>query len=747
MRRLTALALALLLSACTLVVPGPRPTPTLPAPAVTSVAPPDPEAAASRFLQAWREGRYEDMYALLSPLTQDGISQEDFTARYQQVRAAAAVASLDFEIASALVHPRAAQVAYRVVLHSAVVGDVISDTTMDLTLVDGAWRVAWTEGAILRELAGGNRLYLQYQNLTRANIYDRQGLALAAQTDAVAMWIVPGRINEDSEQSMLNTLGRLLDRHPDSIRALYQFALPEWRIPVGEISLEEFRRVEGALTAAGGVQWTIYSGRFYPAGGLAPQTVGYVAQIQAAQLLDYQARGYEGDEFVGQTGLEAVLEDTLRGRPGGTLFVLDAAGQIVTRLASREPEPPQAIYTTLDRELQRYAQQAMAGFNGAIVVLERDSGAVRAMVSSPGFDPNLFDTSIPYWSEGLSGLFGDARNPLINRATGSGNSGYPLGSAFKIITMAAGLESGFFTPDTLYTCTGEFTELTGLTLYDWTVAKELPPHGQITLTQGLERSCNPYFWHIGLDLYGRGQPTALVDMARAFGLGASAGLEIGDWAGLLPDPEWKRQNLGAEWGPGDAVQLAIGQASLNVTPLQVARFVAAVGNGGTLYRPQLVERVQPAVGEPSHVFAPDPQATLPVSAENLEAIQQAMVRVVRAERGTARLRFLGLNLDVAGKTGTAESGARDPHAWFVGYTFEGREDRPDIAIAVVVEYQGEGSEWAAPIFRRVVEAYFFGRPFSLYPWESQIGVTRTPTPEPGQEPAEPTETPTPAPTP
>ncbi len=744
MKRAIALAVALLLGGCSFGgsrTPGP--TATLPAPGVTSVSPPSPEAAVRQFLQAWQQGRYEDMYAMLTPLTQDSLDLDQFRQRYEDVQRSAAVTGIDFDIVSSLINPRAAQVAYRVILHSAVVGDIVRDTTLDLTLVDGAWRMAWTEAAILPELAGGNRLYLDYVTPTRANIYDRNGLALAAQGEAVALWIVPNQIgDEEAEASMLSALSRLLDMRSEAIRALYEaFRDTDYYIPLGEVSLEEFQRYQGTLAAVGGVGWQVYSTRFYPFGGVAPQTVGYVSQIQREELEEYLARGYEGDEFVGREGLEWAFEEQLRGQPGGTLYLLNPEGQVIGSLASREPVMPQAVYTNLDRDLQRNVQQAIAGFNGAIVVLERDTGAVLAMASSPGFDPNAYDTRNPNWQYLLPDIYNNPSSPTLNRAT---DGGYPLGSVFKIITMAAALESGFYTPDSTYTCSGEFRELPGEVYYDWTVAKDLPPHGTITLVQALERSCNPFFWHIGLDLYARGLTSALPDMARAFGLGSPTGIEIGDWGGIVPDPEWKRQNQGADWMPGDAVQLAIGQASLNVTPVQVARLVAAVGNGGTLYRPQLVQRIQPAVGEPSHVFQPEAQGTLPVSPENLATIQQAMVQVVRADRGTARRRFLGLDIDVAGKTGTAESGTATPHAWFAGYTFEGRQDKPDIAVVVLVEYQGEGSEWAAPIFRRVIESYFYGRPGLLYPWESQIGVTRTPTPSPGPEgAAEPAATPSP----
>jgi penicillin-binding protein 2 len=743
-KRSVVLALGLFLAGCGLFHGGePQPSPVLPTPAVTSITPPNPEGVVAQFLDRWVAGDYGGMYALLSPLSQDGISPEDFIERYENVHRAAALTGLEYEILSSLVvNPRSAQVAYRLTLQSAVVGDVTRDTTIDLSLVGSDWRVAWAENAILPELAGGNRLSMTYVNPTRANIYDRDGLAFAAQTEVVGFYLVPNQITSpEAETDMLSALSNLMDRRPEAIQELYEpLRFTDYFTALGEASLEEFQRYQDTLAAAGGIWWQVYPSRYYPYGGLAVHGVGYVSQITAEELQDYQARGYAGDEYVGSTGLERVYEDELRGQPGGTLYVLDPNDQVVAALAARDPSPPQSIYTTLNRDLQRYAEQAIVEFVGAIVVLERDSGAVLAMVSSPDFNPNMFDTQNPNSPYEVREIQENPNQPFVDRAT---DGLYPLGSVSKIITMSAALESGFYTPDSEYICNGEFTELPGFVGLDWTVEKGLPDHGEITLMQGLERSCNPYFWHIGLDLYNRGLTTALPDMAVGFGLGESTGIEIGDSAGLVPNPEWKLETTGEGWAPGDSVQLAIGQASLSVTPLQVARFVAAVGNGGTLYRPYMVERIQTAEGQVTYQGAPEATGTLPVSDENLTSVQDAMVQVVRAERGTARRRFLGLRINVAGKTGTATTfeGA-EPHAWFAGYTFEGREDLPDIAIAVVVENGGEGSEVAAPIFRRVVEAYFFGQPTSLYPWESQIGVRRTETPTPGPEEA-PVETPSP----
>ena len=737
MKPTVLLLLSLAIAGCTLSS-GPRTTqapPTLPAPAVTSLAAPDPEAAARQFLDAWRQWDYAGMYGMLSPLTQDGLSLEDFTKRYQTVRTEAAVESLTYEIVSSLVNPREAQVRYRVRLLSSVVGEFTRETWMDLKRIDAGWKIAWTETAILPELEGGKSLYLDFARPQRANIYDRNGLALATQADTVGLYVVPGQLgDEDAEASILRILGRLLNMRTEYIQSLYEpFRGTDFLIPVGEVSYEEFQRYEDALTGSG-VNWAVYPGRYYVGGGLAPHAVGYVAQIRQEELDDYLARGYQRDEFVGQAGLELVYQDQLRGKPGGTLYLVDADGNIGQALQSRDPEPPQAIYTTLDRDLQRNVQDAMAGFNGAVVVLERDTGRVLAMASAPGFDPNLFDARNPNSSPGLTELLGDGRRPLYDRAT---VGGYPLGSVFKIITMSAALESGLYAPDSLYTCNGEFTELPGQTFYDWTVGKELPPHGEVTLVQGLERSCNPYFWHIGLDLFNQGKPTAVSDMAAAFGLGSPTGIEVGDSAGQLPSPDWKLQTSGEAWTAGDAVQLAIGQASLNVTPLQVARFAAALGNGGRLLRPTLVDKIQSAAGAITYQSTVQEQAKLPLSEATLATMKQAMTQVVRADRGTARRAFLGLSINVAGKTGTAESGDADPHAWFAGYTFEEREGTPDIAVVVLAEYQGEGSEWAAPIFRRVVESYFLGGPRSLYRWESQIGVTRTPTETPGPDEATP----------
>jgi cell division protein FtsI/penicillin-binding protein 2 len=741
MRRLPLILLMLLLAACSKTSANgtpqsgfslfPTSTP-LPTAAVGITHAPDAQAAMQNFLEGLKNNDFAAMYALLSKASREALTQDDFSKKYNDALDTMGAAKLDYEVLSQLLHPDKAEVGFRIIYHTALVGDIQRDMSAHFILEQGQWRLQWDDGLILPELAGGNVLKMDYQIPARGDIYDEAGLPIVTQSDAYALGIMPGQFTNKSEGFVIGELSKLCGLSTDAIQAAYANAAPDWYVPICDASVDEIR---GVLDLnLGGLIATPYNSRFYLEQGIAPQVVGYTLLISPEQLNDYRRQGYRGDEKVGQSGIEKSMEQYLAGKHGGSLYVVDPNGQIVTRLAASDPQPADSIYLTIDRNLQYYAQQLLSGYDGSAVVLERDTGRVLAMASSPEYDQNLFDPNNANSGTLLSALLNDPEQPLVNRAA---QGAYPLGSAFKPITFSAALESGLYLPETTYDCQYDFNELVplgGPVLHDWTWehcqdrlatgrqcnTSDSRPSGLLTLQEGLMRSCNPYFWHIGLDLFNNDRAGDIASMARAFGLGAPTGIGvIAEATGNIPVPNQ----------PVDATNEAIGQGNVLVTPLQVARFVAAIGNGGTLYRPQLIEKIQPVDGNPISAFKPEAEGTLPLRADNLAALQQAMQMVVKNPLGTAYYTMLGLNFPIAGKTGTAQSGSTKPHAWFIGYTMDAQNSgKPDIAIAVMLENAGEGSDFAAPVFRRLVETYYYGSPQGPLPFKDQYGNTQTPTP-------------------
>ena len=699
-------------------IPTTQVLPTLSQPSINTTQSPDVNKTVRKYLDAWENEDYVQMYGMLTSISKDAITEEQFVELFREVAGEAALSSLETQILSALTQTRSAQASYLVTMHSALVGEIQRDTMMILNLEDGEWRIQWDEGLILPELSGGNSLRMDYLIPSRANIYDLEGQALVAQADATALGLFPDQIDPDQENTLLSELYRLTGIYPDTIADQYEDFPPgaDWYLPLMAVSADAVSQRENVLSGLSGLVMRPFRSRYYFDGGISPHVVGYVSAIQAEEVEEYRRLGYRQDERVGQAGLESWGEEFLSGVRGGALYVVDPDGLTVTKLSETSPQASQAIYTTLDKDLQLGVQKAIDGYRGAAVVMELDTGRVLAMASSPGFDPNLFEPSNLNSGYSLGDLFDPDETPLLNRAT---QGQYPLGSVFKIITMAAALESGLYTPETVYTCGHTFTELQGVTLYDWTYEKELAPSGDLTLSEGLMRSCNPYFYHIGNDLYENGLADAIPEMARGFGLGEITGIDqVEEEDGQVPDQQ----------SPLDATNQSTGQGALQVTPLQVANFIAAIANGGTLYRPQIIESIQPPDGDASFTFEPEVRSSLPITEDTLIAIQEAMISVVENPRGTAHRVFSNFPIAVAGKTGTAQDPPRDPHAWFAGYTYANREGKPDIAFVVMLENAGEGSEIAAPIARGILQQYFFDKrdPFQ---WEILPGVWKTPTPE------------------
>jgi penicillin-binding protein 2 len=364
--------------------------------------------------------------------------------------------------------------------------------------------------------------------------------------------------------------------------------------------------------------------------------------------------------------------------------------------------PGYSVHLTLDRKLQQTAHEALQGKEGTIVVLDVNSGAILAMASTPAFDPNVFSRGIK--SDEWRALIKDRLRPLSNRAI---QGQYPPGSTFKILMAIAGLEEEVIQPEAKIFDPGYFA-FGNRNFRDW--KKE--GHGAVDLHRSLVESCDVYYYQLGARL----GIDNIAKWARAFGLGEKSGALLDDEkSGLVPDTQWKRKRLRQAWYPGETLSVAIGQGYLTVTPLQIANMMAAVANGGTLYRPRLVSRVESIDGQKVYEQGPEVIRTIRLKSGTLTRVRHALADVVHGNAGTGKAARSPI-IALAGKTGTAQviemKGAyikseqlsyfnRD-HAWFVSYA---PLEKPEIAIAVLIEHGGHGGEAAAPMAKKVAEKY------------------------------------------
>jgi len=690
------------------IAPGPAATPT------ADLGKPDGTAIA--FLDAWQKGDYAGMYSLITPTSQTEHTLQDFTNTYTSAETAMTMQSLTVAPQAVLNSiDTSAQFSYKVTYNTLVLGPIERDLTMPLRLVDGQWRVVWSPGLILDELQGGNTLSLQAQSPARANIYDRNGLAfVTANADTVTIVAVPGQISASSEGSMLDLLSKVLRLPRETIRNNYAGLPPDQKVALGDTDAETVQANLAKLQSYPGLSFEPKTSRRY-FNSLAPHVMGYTGYIPQDQVDQYKSEGYPADAIVGISGLEKWGEKYLAGTRGGTLSVLTPDNQPFATIASRDPQPAQSLYTTLDRNFQAEVQDTLtqayqAGSKtwtptaggAAIVVLNVNNGDVLAMASYPDFDPNVLNPENHNPNGGpdaIKALLDSPLKPFLNRAT---QGQYPAGSIFKIVTLAAAYESNIETPSSPYHCIGYWDGLgPDNRRYDW----KQTGHGDITYAQALTASCDPAFYNAGL-LLGQKDPDIVPNFALQFGFGQVLQNEIEEDQGLIPNKDWMKTTRGQDWKLGDSVNIAIGQGDVLVTPLQVAVMMAAVANGGTVYRPRFVDHIG-LIGEPpSATFPPTAIGKVKVSDANLKSIQDSLRAVASDPNlGTAQYRLGDMQTPVAGKTGTAQvSGATAPPiAWFAGYA---PADKPEIAVVVMVENGGEGSVVAAPIFRRVVEQYY-----------------------------------------
>lgn len=697
-----------------------------PEPTETSI-PSGAEGIGLAFYQAWVGKDYLGMYSLLSPQSQALVDSRTFVEFYEQMMQAATVLSVHAQPLSAVQEGDRAEFGVRVTWDTATVGQLTRDHIVDLIFSDGRWGVVWDESLILPELEGGQRLYTEHRIPARANIYDIDGDALAYQGSIITLGVVPGQIED--EEGLLNAMSQVLNMTPDDIRFLYVASLPDWYVPIGDVTgevMEENFNLLQPFIGAGLVTEDRLT-RLYTPEGIAAHIVGYTGYIPAENVESYKELGYRGDEQVGLVGVEQWGEPYLSGTRGGVLSIVGPSGEHIQNIAEQEPQQARSVYTTIDREFQAAVEQALADAieahplaqAGSAVVLDVNTGAVRAMASYPDYNPNIFDPLRVNSEVELGRVLNDPGRPLLNRVT---QGEYPAGSTFKLITFSAAVNSGLYTPETRYTSTGTWNRLgDSFIKRDWLEGG----HGTVSLSQALVVSCNSCFYDVGYNLE-QADPFILPNTARAFGLDEPTGIEgLPENSGLIPDPEWKLENVGEGWVPGDSVNMAIGQGFVQVTPIQMARIIAAIANGGTMYKPTVIDRIGAGGGAPEEAWPAEEQGQLPLSPENLQVIRDSLRRVTASSSGTAAFQFEGFPVPVAGKTGTAETVVDASHAWFVGYApaepytkADGTTiEEPEIAVVVMIENSGEGSEVAAPVFRRIIELYYGIEPLRPYAWE------------------------------
>lgn len=627
---------------------------------------------ASRFLARWQARDYNGMYDLLTAAAQARIARQSFVARYGRVMAEATVQSLSAAPGAVQISMPEATVAFSDTMKTRALDVIAQQNRMNLIYERGHWGIDWYPALIFKQLEDPYVVRLQTVAARRGSILDRTGAPFAEDGQYITLGVVPGQISDESR--LLNYLSGWLHMPQAQLHHLYtlSWAQPDFFMPIATITQEQFKAapvgIQGVLND--GVTYEQKDGRVYPQNSVAAILIGYV----------------NPETHRGVAGLERSLDSVLTGTPGARLVVTNQPGTIVAAtIAERRMISGKDVRLTIDLPTQRAAERFLGLRNGAAVALDPANGAVLALASTPGYDPNGFEVS----ASSTHGI-GPVRSTFPRATLGT----YPTGSIFKIVTMAAALEHGGYSATSPIDGPAVWYGLgAGTPLHDWSAVG----HGTISLQEALTQSCDTCFYQVAKKLDGI-DPNLLPREARAFGFGAPTGIDaVSETTGLVGDNSYKQKTYHDAWRTGDSVNLSIGQGYFLATPLQTAAMLAAVAAGGARHAPHLIL----SIGR-DRWRTPTASGKLPVSADHLRQIARGMVGVTTENSGTATFVFRGFPWPVAGKTGTAQNPGAKPHAWFGAFA---PADHPRIALVVVVENGGEGSMVAAPIARDILTVY------------------------------------------
>lgn len=542
------------------------------------------------------------------------------------------------------------------------------------------------EGANHRKRAEGNRIRMIPKQPERGNIFDRNGKLLASTRYPRSVYLWPMAHTKPAWSVVGPRLAQILDIPQAEIEKKLEEAgansstLIRIARDLNEAEITALKEYETELPD---VEIHTEAVRYYPHGRELAHVLGYTRELTAEQLKRRKPEGYRLGDVIGQMGIEKAYEKTLRGEWGGQQVEVDGAGRPLRILGEKQAKAGNDIRLTIDLDVQKAAEKALGDRNGAVVALHPKNGAVLAMVSHPTYDPNIFSKqklSKKDW-ETVQG----EDHPLVNRAL----SVFPPASTFKIVTTAAGLESGKFAPNTILQTYGSLT-IGGTRFGEWNHAG----FGPLGFTGAMAMSSDTFFYQVGKRVGG----PILIEWTRKFGFGQKTGFEFvsEEAKGLVPDERWKQKVWKIPWTVGDSVNMSIGQGALQTTPLQVAVMFAVPANGGYRVQPHLLKDNEEAKSW---------RESLNMKPITIKILQEGLRKVIT--EGTGKSLNKPTVPPMAGKSGTAEAwnrGVKQNHAWFGAYA---PANKPEILVVVFAEHSGGGGgSVAGPVVLKVMEEYF-----------------------------------------
>lgn len=564
--------------------------------------------------------------------------------------------------------------------------------------------IAYTYKLFSMQIIHGDQFKQKSQNISkrttvipaqRGEIFDREAnTPMVLNIDSFAVDIVPGEVPRQEFDTVINRLSSILKipvsqiekKLPVSVRRDFRSIQIKSNVDYSTVV-----QVAESIDSLPGVSWHSKPVRNYVDTRSFSHIIGYVGDITTDELTRFYNKGYTSNSIIGKAGIEKQYDEILRGTDGVEYRTVDAKGRYIENTTVvTPPKMGNNLVLTIDKRIQKLAEDALGPRIGAAVVLKPTTGEVLAMVSYPFFDQNIFGKEIS--SSLAKELFENPDKPLLNRAV---DAAYPPASTFKVIMNTAILNEKAFPPETTVPCLGEIEY--GNRVFRCHIRK--PGHGKLALNEALAKSCDIYYWTVCRDYLG---VEKIVDYAKRFGLGQSTEIDLPSQSdGFVPSPRWKERRFHEKWLKGDTMNMSIGQGFTLASPLQVANMACMVINNGVIYKPHLLKEIRdPSSGEVIKTVQPEILHKENIGKEVFEQVRQAMNLVTI--QGEARYPMKNPMFRFAGKTGTAEVGLHDRwHSWMVAYGPYDAPPKDIIVVSVIVEAVNEW-EWWAPYAANII---------------------------------------------